>query len=138
MSDLRFLDTNILLYAISRTPNESTKAATARRILRSTDLALSVQVLQEFYVQATRPSHPAPLRHQQAVALMETFKRYPVADLSLELVDAALTSKERYRISYWDATIIEAARMSGCRVLLSEDWNHNQDFGGVRVENPFV
>ncbi|MCA9793284.1 MAG: PIN domain-containing protein [Candidatus Eremiobacteraeota bacterium] len=138
MSGPRFLDTNILLYAISRSPTESVKAATARRILHSKELALSVQVLQEFYVQATRPSHPAPLLHQQAVELVETFKRYPVADLTLDLVDAALRSKERYQISYWDAAIIEAARVSGCRVLLSEDLNHNQDFGGVRVENPFL
>ena len=55
---VRFADTNVLLYAISRDPAEQDKAKRANDILAERDLALSVQVLQEFYVQATRASRP--------------------------------------------------------------------------------
>ena len=60
---MRFVDTNILLYAISRDPAERDKAKHASDILAQRELALSVQVLQEFYVQATRPTRPDPLPH---------------------------------------------------------------------------
>jgi predicted nucleic acid-binding protein len=55
---VRFIDTNVLLYAISRDPAEQDKAKHANDILAERDLALSVQVLQEFYVRATRASRP--------------------------------------------------------------------------------
>jgi predicted nucleic acid-binding protein len=58
MSVLRFLDTNILLYSISTDPTEAAKRAIAIALLEADDVALSVQVLQEFYVQATRPTRP--------------------------------------------------------------------------------
>lgn len=134
---MRFLDTNVLLYAVSRDPGEREKAAVARDLLRRRDLALSVQVLQEFYVQATRESRPDPLRHDQAVRLVESFCRYPVQELTLPIVHAALVTRDRWRLSYWDAAILEAARASGCEVVLSEDLGDGQDYGGVRVENPF-
>ena len=63
-----FLDTNILLYAICPGSDERAKAEKARDILRRGDLALSVQVLQEFYVQATRPTRTQPLSHADATA----------------------------------------------------------------------
>ena len=50
---------------------------------------------------------------------------------------AALATRERFRISYWDAAILEAARSLGCEVVLSEDLGDGQDYAGVRVENPF-
>jgi predicted nucleic acid-binding protein len=62
---VRFADTNILLYAISRDPKEQDKAARANDILTARDVALSVQVLQEFYVQATRASRPDPLSREE-------------------------------------------------------------------------
>jgi predicted nucleic acid-binding protein len=68
---VRFIDTNILLYAISQDPAEQDKAKSANAILSGRDLALSVQVLQEFYVQATRASRPDPITHRQAVRLIE-------------------------------------------------------------------
>ncbi|HEX6930974.1 MAG TPA: PIN domain-containing protein [Streptosporangiaceae bacterium] len=63
---MRFADTNVLLYAISRDPAEQDKAKRANDILAGRDLALSVQVLQEFYVQATRASRPDAIGHRQA------------------------------------------------------------------------
>jgi len=69
----RFVDTNVLLYAVSHDPEEEDKAERANDILAATDLALSVQVPQEFYVQATRASRRDPLTHSQAVKLVESF-----------------------------------------------------------------
>ncbi len=75
---MRIIDTNVLLYAISRNPADQDKAKRASDILADRDLALSVQVLQEFYVQATRVSRPDPITHQQAVRLVESFRQFPV------------------------------------------------------------
>jgi predicted nucleic acid-binding protein len=134
---VRFADTNVLLYAVSRDPQERHKAERARGILAERDLALSVQVLQEFYVQATREGRPDPLSHEQAVKLVESFLRFPLADITREVMLAAIATRHRFRISYWDAAILEAARSLGCDTVLSEDLSDGQDYGGVRVENPF-
>lgn len=134
---MRFVDTNILLYAISRDPQEAHKAERARGLLAERDLALSVQVLQEFYVQATRASRPDPLDHERAAKLIESFLRFPVADITPQVMLAALATRDRFRISYWDAAILEAARALGCETVLSEDLSDGQDYAGVGVQNPF-
>jgi len=134
---VRFVDTNVLLYAISRDPAELEKAKRANEILADRDLALSVQVLQEFYVQATRASRPDAIKHTQAVRLIQSFRRYPVQDVTSGIMMAALDACKRFQISYWDAAIIEASRALGCAQVLSEDLNDGQDFAGVRVTNPF-
>jgi predicted nucleic acid-binding protein len=134
---VRFADTNVLLYAISRDPKEQDKAARANDLLAARDVALSVQVLQEFYVQATRASRPDPITHEQAVRLVESFLRFPVADVTTDLLLAAAAASQRFGISYWDAAILEAARSLGCEVVLSEDLRDGEDYAGVRVENPF-
>jgi predicted nucleic acid-binding protein len=135
---VRFVDTNVLLYAISRDPEERDKATRANEVLSARDLALSVQVLQEFYVQATRVSRLDPLTHQQAARLVESFLRFPVMHLTTGVVLAAMSTRERFGISYWDAAILEAARSLGCDVVLSEDLSDGEDYAGVRVENPFA
>jgi len=134
---VRFIDTNVLLYAISRDPREREKGRRANEILTQRDLALSAQVLQEFYVQATRDSRPDPITHAQAVDLVESFMRFPVAPVTAELMLAAFATRRRFRISYWDAAILEAARALDCDVVLSEDLSADADYAGVRVENPF-
>lgn len=134
---MRFVDTNVLLYAISRDPEEQAKAERANAILVGRDLALSVQVLQEFYVQATRESRPDPLSHHQAVLLVESFLRFPIQAMTSAVMRAALATRQRFGISYWDAAIIEASRAIGCEVVLSEDLADGASYAGVRVENPF-
>jgi predicted nucleic acid-binding protein len=106
-------------------------------ILAGRDLALSVQVLQEFYVQATRASRPDPITHRQAVQLIESFRRYPVQDVTSAILIAALDTHQRFQLSYWDSAIIEASRAMGCAEVLSEDLGDGQDYAGVRVINPF-
>jgi len=134
---VRFADTNVLLYAISRDADEQGKSARANEILEGGDVALSVQVLQEFYVQATRATRVDRITHEQAAGLVESFTRFPVQDTTVGVVRAALATRDRFQISYWDAAIIEAARAAGCDVVLSEDLGDGQDYAGVRVENPF-
>jgi predicted nucleic acid-binding protein len=134
---VRFVDTNVLLYAISRDPAEQDKAKRANDILTERDLALSVQVLQEFYVQATRASRPDAITHRQAFRLIESFRRFAVQDITSAIMMAALDARQRFQISYWDAAIIEASRTMGCAEVLSEDLNDGQDYAGVRVTNPF-
>jgi predicted nucleic acid-binding protein len=134
---VRFVDTNVLLYAISRDPQEQDKANRANDILAEHDLVLSVQVLQEFYVQATRGSRPDAISHRQAVRLIESFQRFPTQDMTSGVMLAALDACQRFQLSYWDAAIIEASRAMGCTHVLSEDLSHGQDYGGVRVTNPF-
>ena len=133
----RFADTNVLLYAISRAPEEKAKAERANGLLAERDLALSVQVLQEFYVQATRESRADPISHEDALELVASFRRFPVLPLTADLVDAAAATRMRFQLSYWDAAIIEAARSLRCEVVLSEDLGDGQDYDGIRVENPF-
>jgi predicted nucleic acid-binding protein len=75
---MRFVDANVLLYAASTAPDERPKMERARAILDDEDLAVSVQVLQEFYVQATHRSRDERLTHDQAIALIESWLRFPV------------------------------------------------------------
>lgn len=135
---MRFVDTNVLLYAISPDSTEVEKAQRANELLAARDLGLSAQVLQEFYVQATRESRTDRLTHEQAVALVESFRRFSVQDITASVVLAAMSTRQRFGISYWDAAIVEAARSLGCETVLSEDMSDGQDYGGVRVQNPFA
>ncbi len=131
-----FVDTNVLLYSLdTKTPQKREAAAT---LLRRRDLVLSVQVLQEFYVQATDPRRLDALTHEVAVALMATWRRYPIVDNTLALVDAGLAICASARLSFWDAMIVAAAASAGCEELYSEDLNAGQTIAGVRVINPFA
>ncbi len=132
-----FVDTNVLLYAAGSLPAEQAKRQRAAEVLTRTDCVFSVQVFQEFYVQATRPSRPAPLSHEAAVAFITTLLRFPVQALTVAVLRDALALKARFQVSYWDAAILAAARAAGCREVLSEDLNAGQDYDGVRVVNPF-
>ncbi len=133
-----FVDTNVLLYAVSTAPEETAKRETARAILVRNDLVLSAQVLQEFYVQATRPTKSDHLAHDSAVRLVESWLRFRVVETTVPLVQQALATAARWRISYWDAAIIEAARRGDCPEVLSEDLQPGMNFAGVTVRNPFA
>lgn len=134
---MRFVDTNILLYRASVLEADAAKHRIASELLAATDLRLSVEVLQEFYVQATRPSRNGALEHEEAVGLIRTWRRFDPISITPEIMDAALSARERWQISYWNAAILEAARSAECGIVLSEDLNDGQDYGGVRVVNPF-
>jgi predicted nucleic acid-binding protein len=129
---MRFVDTNVLLYAVSTAEDERPKTERALEILDQDDLVLSVQVLQEFYVQATRATRTDGLTHEQAVALVESWLRFRVQDLNVAVMRRAFATAARWKISYWDAAIVEAAREAAC-----SDLQGGMDFDGIRVEDPF-
>jgi predicted nucleic acid-binding protein len=134
---VRFVDANVLLYAISGDPEEVAKSAIANEIIDGGDIGLSVQVLQEFYVQATRSTRSDAIGHAQAAGLLEAWCRFPVQATTVEVMRAALATRDRFGVAYWDAAILEAGRALGCSVVLSEDLDDATDYGGIRVENPF-
>jgi predicted nucleic acid-binding protein len=132
-----FLDTNILLYSISRDPAESVKRERAIELLDEYDLVLSIQVLQEFYVQATRASRADSLPHALAVLLIEKWSRFPIQDMTLAVLKGALRIRETHVLSFWDSAIIAAALARRCDTLYTEDLNHGQVVEGLRIINPF-
>lgn len=134
---LRFLDTNILLYSVSRDPAELRKHNIAVALLDADDVAVSVQVLQEFYVQATRATRSDALPHEIAAGLVRTWLRFRVQDITLPIMLGALEIKAMHGFSYWDAAIVAAARALGCRELLSEDMSHGREVEGLVIRDPF-
>jgi len=137
MTMLRFIDTNVLLYSISRDPAEERKRERAVALLQEDDLALSVQVLQEFYVQSTRGSRPDSLPHDLAADLIRTWMRFPVQEATVRVHEAALEIEAAHGLAYWDSAIVAAARALGCQELHTEDLDHGRQIGGVTVINPF-
>ena len=131
------LDTNVLIYAFSKASGDVAKTRIARDWVNREDWGLTVQVLQEFYVNAVRAPHQ--LGHDDALAMIEEIaSSRPVAAIDIPLMRHALQLKSRYHISYWDAAVVAGARRLGASVLVSEDLAHGQDYGGVRVLNPFA
>ena len=135
---MRFVDTNVLLYATSIVPQEAPKRLLARELLNEDDLAISVQVLQEFYYQATRPNQLAPLTHNEALELLVDILKFEIYPVTLEIFHSAVAISQRFQLSYWDAAILAAARALGCDAVYSEDLNPQQDYDGVRIINPFA
>ena len=134
---MRFVDTNILIYAVSPAPPEADKRRIAQDLLTQDDLALSVQVLQEFYHQVTRPTRPHALTPVQAMRFVQIVDHLHVQELTFELFLAAVSISRRFRLSYRDGAILAAARACGCNVVYSEDLSSEQDYGATRVINPF-
>lgn len=113
MTARRFVDTNIPLYAVSARPEDSAKGRTARAILESGEICTSVQVLQEFLVQATHPFRPDRIPHDEAVRFIQALCDFPVQEITVQLLLLASGTKQRFQISYWDAAVI--ARALGAR-----------------------
>ncbi|MEO8658024.1 MAG: PIN domain-containing protein [Bryobacteraceae bacterium] len=132
-----FLDTNVLLYSISRSSDESLKRERAISLLADDSGAVSIQVLQEFYVQATRSSRSDAIPHESATGLIEAWSRFRIQDMTLSVLNSALLIRQEYGFSYWDSAIVAAAKALGCVRLYTEDLNHGQVVDGVTIINPF-
>jgi predicted nucleic acid-binding protein len=132
-----FLDTNILLYSISRNPKEARKRNRALELLNDDSGALSIQVLQEFYVQATRQSRADALPHELAAGLIEAWSRFRVQDMTFPVLRAALRIRQAHGFSYWDSAIVAAAQALGCDRIYTEDLTHGQVVEGVALIDPF-
>ena len=131
-----FLDTNVLVYAVSAAPSDAAKKEKALELIERADFGLSAQVLQEFYVTVIRKI-VKPLTPDSAVALLEAFKVFPTVQVDYPLIVSGIEVSLAYGISYWDGTIVAAAAALGAPVLMTEDLNDGQSYGAVRVVNPF-
>ncbi len=134
--DLWFLDTNVLLYTLD-TANPEKRAAAVRwrdSLWERRAGCLSWQVLHEFYANATKKLGASAV---VARAITEAYARWPLAGLSLGLVQRAWHWSDRAGITYWDALIVASAERSGCRWLLSEDFSEGRKYGPVQTVNPF-
>ena len=132
-----FFDTNILLYSISSDAAEREKRRRAIALLDGDAGALSVQVLQEFYWQATRATRADRLSHDLAAALIEKWLRFRVQEINLPILAGALEITAKHHFSYWDSAIIAAARALGCEELYTEDMGHGRQVEGVLIIDPF-
>jgi predicted nucleic acid-binding protein len=134
-----FIDTNVLVYAHDR--SETRKQPIARAVLD--DLwqrragSLSTQVLQEFYVVATRKFDP-PMSPSDAREIIALYGEWLLVEIDVTLILAASKLGERHKMSFWDALIVEAADRSGATRLLTEDLQDGRRIRGVRIVNPFA
>lgn len=133
-----FVDTNILVYAEDR--NTKAKHDTARDLMielwEKHEGVLSFQVLQEFYVTATRKLKK-PLSPAKAKEIVHEYLTWTVVENTGRLLAAALDLHQSAELSFWDAMIVQAALEAGCDKLYSEELNPGQRFGSVVVVNPF-
>lgn len=132
-----FFDTNVLVY--SDDPRYPAKRATAVELiqdhLRSRTGAVSLQVLQEYFVSATGK---LKLGSELARQRVEVFARFQVGEPTVSDILAAIDIHRLHGFSFWDALVLRMAKQTGCRVLLSEDMQHGQVIDGVKIVNPFL
>jgi predicted nucleic acid-binding protein len=133
-----FIDTNVFLYAISDRPDEQVKSQRARQLLLNENWGWSVQVAGEFFTTATSPKRQFQLSQERAIEYVQTWLNFPTASVTSSTVIEALEIQQRFRVHYWDAGVIAAAKELGCHTLFTEDLSHGQDYGGVKVVNPFL
>jgi predicted nucleic acid-binding protein len=131
-----FLDTNILIYAAAGKKREPGKHAVARRIVTEGNFCISAQVLAEFYVNVTKKAH-VRMPPAQIDEWFELLGRYPVAAVDIALVERGVFFARQFQIDYFDAALVAAAERLQAPVLYTEDLNHDQLYGSVRVVNPF-
>lgn len=138
MSAKTFVDSNVLIYAHDYKAAE--KHSIAKNLLRDlwTEGAgvLSVQVLQEFYVNVTRKI-PTPLTKDAARSVVDAYVPWCI-DTAPADVSAAFRIEDEASIGFWDALIVASAAKSGATRILSEDLNPGQRIAGITIENPFL
>jgi predicted nucleic acid-binding protein len=134
-----FVDANVLVYAEDR--DAKTKHGLARDLIvqlwDNREGVLSVQVLQEFYVNVTRKLKK-PVPSAKALGIIEEYLTWTVVENTGRLLTEAIALQQRARLSFWDALVVQAAVEAGCDRLYSEDLNTGQKFGSVTVVNPFA
>ncbi len=137
-SDRTFVDTNVLIYA--HDVDAGRKHEVAEHLLRTLweERAgiLSTQVLQEFYVNATRKIRK-PLTKAKARGVVDTYAAWCVDGITANDLSAAFQIEDQARVGFWDALIIAVAARAGARRLVSEDLNAGQSIAGITIHNPF-
>lgn len=131
-----FIDTNVLLYAVSNSPAEAAKKEKALQLLEREEFGVSMQVVQEFYANATNLVKGC-ISSEEAMAFIDRLVQLPVLPVTFPLFRNAVLLQRRYQISYWDGAILAAAKTLGAATLYTEDLSHGQVYDGVKVLNPF-
>lgn len=138
MNDKTFVDTNVLIYA--HDVDAKAKHDVAKRILRELwsqrTGVLSMQVLQEFYVNVTRKI-AVPLPKDVARAVVNSYSIWCIDATPAEIA-AAFRIEDESRIGFWDALIVASAMKCGAPRILSEDLNPHQKISGIQIQNPFT
>jgi predicted nucleic acid-binding protein len=131
-----FVDTNVFLYALDRADLKKQLAARAWRdeLWKNRLGRISFQVLQEFYVKATQKW---PESRNEARAEVKDLLAWQPVTVDAEILERGWKLQDRYQLSFWDALIVAAAKCTGCKYLLTEDLQTNQDLDGVIVISPF-
>jgi predicted nucleic acid-binding protein len=134
-----FVDTNVLVYAHDRSEAQRQPVAQAllAQLWRNRAGALSTQVLQEFYVVATRRYDP-PMSRREARQLVDAYSHWQLIQIDVALILAASQLEERHTLSFWDALIVEAARRAGAKRLVTENLQSGRRLAGVLIHNPFT
>jgi len=136
-----FVDTNILVYAARAKDDEPIKYAIANQVIQNERFCLSAQVLQEFFVASQkgdpRKSASIPLTEPEAAEWVGWLEPFCEVATDALLVQQAIETARKHRISYWDAAIVAAAARASAPVVYSEDFSHGQHYGNVQVVNPF-
>jgi predicted nucleic acid-binding protein len=139
MNAMHFVDTNLLVYA--RDASESAKQPLAEAWLKhlwaTRTGRLSTQVLGEYFVTVTNKLKPG-LPPDEAWDDVERLLVWKPQPLDVALLRKGRSLQARFGFSWWDALIVGAAHVSGCRFLLTEDLQDGQDLEGVTVVNPFL
>ena len=139
MPEINFVDTNILVYAHDR--SEGTKHVQARKLVeqlwKNSEGVLSTQVLQELCINLTRKMRN-PFSLEEVREIVQDYLRWPIVVNTADSVLRALEIEGRYKISFWDSLIVQAAERAGAATLYSEDLAPGQAYGAVRVVNPFA
>jgi predicted nucleic acid-binding protein len=137
-----FVDTNILIYALSNAnQGETEKVSIARRLVdklsQEDGLILSAQVLSEFISVSSRKGKP-PLTEVEVSRAIGELCQYTVIAIDAPLVQLALQRVQQSLLSYWDALIVEAAISSDATILYTEDMHHGTRYGTLELRNPFL
>ena len=132
-----FVDTNVFLYALDRADLKKQQAALAwlEEMWKSRLGRISFQVLQEFYVKAAQKW---PESRDEARAAVRDLLTWHPAMIDGVILERGWKLQDRYQLSFWDALIAAAAKSMGCRYLLTEDLQTNQDLDGILVISPFL
>ncbi len=132
-----FLDTNVLVYAEDM--DYPIKQRVAKELifehLRNKTGVVSLQVLQEFFVNVTKK---LKVDVETARFKVEFHSKFHVAEPAVSDILAAIDIHRLHGFSYWDALVLRMAKQTGCRVLLTEDMQHGQEFDGMKIVNPFL
>lgn len=137
MTDRAFFDTNVLVYLFDK--DEPIKQAVARDLFveNASRLVVSTQILAEFYVVATRKLK-RPMDEGFAGGIVQRLSQFPTVPVDVDVVLAATRTSLANQISLWDAQVVEAASISGCSLLFTEDLAHGAVIKEVRINNPFL